>query len=355
MPDGSAVRYSPNWCGDREKCAKNEKALLYNDKELWGIGQADGDYVPNDVKVISKEQAIKLISDVFDANPNSVNITNDGQVIIKIPIKDAEGVYAGEKLVHRWDNKPTAYCKDLIINFDGKTWPKQLKYSPEQKPFTLPKYLVKYLKAEHLEKFVNTGEILISSIARFRTMEGYGKDEKEGIKNSDICIELGEPTVFKATELGKLIAHFKLQGSGSIEVNGKIIIHDKTYLPDAYVFCTSYKPVNEFGRANYKIVNIPRFAQTLFESIRKEVDDGVYSWMMAPVIYGGTKDTINTITELRSLGNYNINMATMLDCFYKPLSFKDEEEFRFVFFTKKQTIEKMKLIHNRNLIKYCNF
>ena len=75
---------------------------------------------------------------------------------------------------------------------------------------------------------------------------------------------------------------------------------------------------------------------------------------MAPVIYGGAKDTINTLEELKKLGNYNINVATMLDCFYKSSSFKDDEEFRFVFFTKKQPIDTIMTIRNTNLIKCCS-
>lgn len=358
-PDGSPVRYSPNWCGERSRCAKNERGLLYNDKELWGIGQAEGDYIPNDVTVISKEDTIKLIASLFNTSPNEMDITDDARVIFRVPVDDIEGIYAGERLMHRWDNKPTFYCKDLIIDFNGKTFPKPLKYSndlkrSDSKLHALPKYLVKNLKIEYLEQFRNTGEVLVRSIASFRTMGGYGQEEKEGIKNTDICIDVGGPKEFKATELGRFISTFKLEGTGSMEINGKLIIKDKTILPDAYVFCASYKTINEFGGANYKIVSISRFAQTLFESIHK-VDKEVYYWMMAPVIYGGAKDPIETLEELKNLGNYNVNIATMLDCFYKPSSHQDEEEFRFVFFTKKKSIEQKMAIHNKNLIKCCSF
>ena len=357
MPDGSTVLYSPNWCGTRDRCAKNEKALLYNDKELWGIGRAEGDYVPNDVDVISKEDTIKLIARVFNVSPNDILITDDARVSFNVPINDIEGVYAGEKLAHRWDNKPIAYCNDLTIDFDDVKFSTALKFSnnaedSDTKP--LPRYLVKNLNNQtHLENFKKAGEVLISSINRFPTMKGPGKDEKEGTKSTDICIEQGGQ--FKGEELGKLISHFNMEGTGTIDIRGKITIKDKAVLPDVYVFCASNKMLNKFGSVHYKIVNIPRFAQTLFESIRKQVDDKVYYWMMAPVVYGGAKDPVKTLKELKSLSNYNINIATMLDCFYKPSSFKDEEEFRFVFFTKKQPIEQKITIHNKNLIKCCSF
>ncbi len=85
--DGTRVSYSPVWCGTRERCAKNEKGLLYNDKEGWGIGEADGDFVPPDVTILTKGKAIQILSEV----------------------KDEEGVFFGDKLAHRWDAKPLPF------------------------------------------------------------------------------------------------------------------------------------------------------------------------------------------------------------------------------------------------------
>lgn len=66
MPDGKPVQYSPGWCGTRDHCAQNEVGLLYNDKKLWGIGQAEGDYVPDDVEVLDEKQANSLISQAIN-------------------------------------------------------------------------------------------------------------------------------------------------------------------------------------------------------------------------------------------------------------------------------------------------
>jgi hypothetical protein len=76
---------------------------------------------------------------------------------------------------------------------------------------------------------------------------------------------------------------------------------------------------------------------------------------MAPVTYGRAKDPIKTLAELKTLADYNINAATALDCFYKASSFADEEEFRFVFFTRKQPIKSALAIHSMNLVKCCSF
>ena len=79
--DGSTATYSPGWCGTRDKCALNEKGLLYNDKELWGIGQAEGDYIPDDVEVLDEKTALSIIAEA----------------------KDEDKVYFGEKLANRWN------------------------------------------------------------------------------------------------------------------------------------------------------------------------------------------------------------------------------------------------------------
>ena len=318
-----------------------------NDADGWCLVRFD-----NDVPSLPEDGT--LFTQLTEADYNTLLTQYQGQVT-----DGSNGIWAGDALAHRWDGKPTAFCKSLTIDFNGKTWPKPPGYSyniegSDSKPFALPKYLVKNLEKAYLEKFKDTGEVLVSSIARFTTMGSYGRDEKEGIKSTDICIDLGGPTQFKAADLGRFISYFKLAGTGIIEVNDKLIIKDNNFLPDAYVFCASYKPVNEFGGLNYNIVNVSRYAQTLFESIR-EKDNEVYYWMMAPIIYGGAKDTIKTLEQLKNLGNYNINIAAMLDCFVKPSSFKDEEEFRLVFFTKKHLDDERITIHNKNLIKCCSF
>lgn len=340
MPDGSRIRYPPGWFGSMafpEGIVKTEDVciLFYNDLDGYGIARTENDFIlkaKGEFEIIDEKTALTDFE--------------------RIKTIDHQQIYFGEKITHRWDGKPTAYCKSLTIDFNAKTWPKPPGYSynlegVDSKPSALPKYLVKNLEKAYIEKFKDTGEVLVSSIARFRTIGSYGRDEKEGIKSTDICIDLGGPTQFKATDLGRFISYFKLAGTGTIEVNEKLIIKDKNFLLDAYVFCASYKPLNEFGGSNYNIINVSRFAQTLFESIRKE-DNEVYYWMMAPVIYGGAKDTIKTLEELKNLGNYNINIAAMLDCFVKPSSFKDEEEFRLVFFTKKHLDDDRITIHNKN-------
>jgi hypothetical protein len=67
--DGTVVTYSPGWCGTRDKCALNETGLLYNDEEGWGVGQAEGDFIPPDVEVLTEKEALKLVKAADSTNP----------------------------------------------------------------------------------------------------------------------------------------------------------------------------------------------------------------------------------------------------------------------------------------------
>lgn len=79
--DGSRVSYSPNWHGTMPKCPKNVTVLLYNDKEGYGIAQTKDTFVPPEVAKITKSEADKILAGA----------------------QDEEGVFFGDKLVHRWD------------------------------------------------------------------------------------------------------------------------------------------------------------------------------------------------------------------------------------------------------------
>lgn len=82
--DGSRVTYSPGWHGTMPKCPKKVTVLLYNDKEGYGIATTEDNFIPPEVEVLN-ETAAKAILKNYD--------------------EDEEGVYFGDKLVHRWDEE----------------------------------------------------------------------------------------------------------------------------------------------------------------------------------------------------------------------------------------------------------
>jgi hypothetical protein len=102
MPDGSRISYSPGWCGTRDRLALNEKSLLYNEVEGWGIGQADGDYVPNDVEVLGEKQVNGLFSQAINQLTTDIKwkpLFFDDSLLPK----DEE--YAMNLIKNRWSDK----------------------------------------------------------------------------------------------------------------------------------------------------------------------------------------------------------------------------------------------------------
>lgn len=81
--DGTRVSYSPGWHGVSDKCPQKVTVVLYNDKEGYGIAQTEDTFIPKESTSITKT--------VFDSTLALA--------------KDEDGIYFGDKLVHRWDAK----------------------------------------------------------------------------------------------------------------------------------------------------------------------------------------------------------------------------------------------------------
>ena len=81
--DGTRIKYSPNWHGTMPKCPKGVTVLLYNDVEGFGIARTEDSFVPPEVAVISEDTAKGIVAKA----------------------KDVDGIFFGDKLAHRWDEK----------------------------------------------------------------------------------------------------------------------------------------------------------------------------------------------------------------------------------------------------------
>ena len=84
--DGSRISYSPGWFGEMNMCPRNVKVLLYNDKEGYGIAQADDKFIPPEVKVIEEAEALGTLTGVA-------------------LLKDTTDIYFGDKIDSRWIEK----------------------------------------------------------------------------------------------------------------------------------------------------------------------------------------------------------------------------------------------------------
>ena len=214
--------------------------------------------------------------------------------------------------------------------------------------------IIKNLKSADLEGFKNEGIVLIGSFSKYRKDEGPGRDDTEGIKGVDI--KTNEPIQIKGDDLGKLVSagYVKVKGPFNINIRGSLILKNANLLPDAYLFCTSLKVVEKFGQSHYNILEIPRFGEIIFDSLRK-IDNEVFDWAHERVAYGGVKNPITTVKQLKDIGDFNINEFSIYDCFCKPAKYSKEEEYRFVFLTKKQPVPEKTFIQNKNLINCCSF
>ncbi len=84
---GKLPGYSPDWHGTMPKCPKNVEVLLYNDRDGYGIAKTDDKFIPPEVEALKEDNAVKLL----------LRMEQD---------PDADNIFMGEKLAHRWDDKP---------------------------------------------------------------------------------------------------------------------------------------------------------------------------------------------------------------------------------------------------------
>jgi hypothetical protein len=90
--------YSPDWFGIMDKCPRDTKVLLYNDKDEYGIAVTEDIYIPKEVKVIDEEEALGAMTEV------SLRRTQTD-------------LYYGKKLYDRW--KIVEVVEDLPEGFDS--------------------------------------------------------------------------------------------------------------------------------------------------------------------------------------------------------------------------------------------
>lgn len=75
------VSYSPNWYGSMDY-APTATVLLYNDNEGYCVGYMES-ALPTEVTAMTEDEALGEIAQATDV----------------------DGVYFGDKLIHRWDSE----------------------------------------------------------------------------------------------------------------------------------------------------------------------------------------------------------------------------------------------------------
>jgi len=102
MPDGSRVSYSPGWHGTSNHCPQNVVVDLYNDKEGYGIAHTVDTFIPKEATAITKLANDKVLADAVTLEA----------------VKPQDGVYFGDKLIHRWDVKPEPIIDEKPIDVE---------------------------------------------------------------------------------------------------------------------------------------------------------------------------------------------------------------------------------------------
>lgn len=232
----------------------------------------------------------------------------------------------------------------------------------------------KYLKRKYLEKFQETGELLIGNIEKYRLIEDSAiRDEKEGVK---IYESSGEPV-----PMSEII---KFSKGSSIEIiTDEPLLKDFNFCtgiamkfhlvyPNALVFCTSGGELsqmkNRFKKDYFFTITDPqKFGQSILSELISQgfhVDAFCFDWVTyiesknlknmekivkkenvihAPLAEG---EVLNLTLLQKRFGNY----------FTKEKNpFETEKEYRFLFSCeeKVQTQKEVHIYLPRDIIKKC--
>ena len=204
--------------------------------------------------------------------------------------------------------------------------------------------LIKNLKSEHLEEFKSKGRVLITSFSRCRDLDGHAGDPLEGISG------------FQLTSNDYVTLDKEQQSVPDVifqEPNRVKNLNVRYKIPDAYLFCVSSKVIPSY-ESHYTINKPLSFGTILYRTLLL-FDKEIYFWKLESVIYGGLKDPITDPEVLKQIDGSQFKQATRNDYFMKPSTFADDEEYRFVFFTRSRKVRDCTYIINKKLIKYCSF
>jgi hypothetical protein len=133
--DGKPVSHSPNYMGEGtwQPPWNERKVLFYNNKECYGIVQTESEKIiacakRGECQLITEDESNKLmepfialegqteiIDELDKQNPDTIGEVSE---FLHTKADPLEGIYFGEKLLHRWDAKPGVKA-DLPEGFDA--------------------------------------------------------------------------------------------------------------------------------------------------------------------------------------------------------------------------------------------
>jgi hypothetical protein len=192
----------------------------------------------------------------------------------------------------------------------------------------------KYLSSNHLNNFRQRGSIHINTLHNLRSEYEKIKDEFEGRHQLTFKCK-GRETTFPLHQFSKIMPSIKANPENQhaeivLEKGATFVSNRET--SDAFVFCTSLNRSDQikskFGyQAYYKILNVEKFAETLFWEISQRQE--LICYKTGKVAYKA-KDILFTERKRQDFLNYEKDDFWKI-CFSKPEQYSLEKEFRIVF------------------------
>lgn len=200
-------------------------------------------------------------------------------------------------------------------------------------------YLYRYMEKEYIEDFFSNGNFLISNFDRCKTLENQKrKDEEEGINHFNGTCE-------------------------DYRIEMKLGINDNPFL-----ICTSLFGPNKENRQCIKIKHPVEFIKCVCNKLREE-GYIVTQIKHGPCFYTNkkfngevSKENIDEILKAKNGFDFSvflnmeqeINNNSDLLYFNKPISFKEEQEYRIIFqYINKKPIPDPFIINIKEATQYC--
>ena len=215
-------------------------------------------------------------------------------------------------------------------------------------------FVYKYLKNKYLQAFKENGSVHINTLYNLWSEHEKICDRWEGRRRLTVTAKK-KPLIFSGQEFHQVVPKIK-SNKPNIEIHlekGTSITQNQE-VTNAFVFCTSlnwdYDLYKNFGYdAHYKIVNLPLFAEILFEQINE--NKVLRCYKVGKVKYSDKKITLSDKNEI--LGR---NIHDFFEvCFTKPKKFRNEKECRIVFVPWFSKEIKPFTLNCPELRRYCEF
>lgn len=219
--------------------------------------------------------------------------------------------------------------------------------------------LYKYLARQYLDSFRKEGRLYINTLYNLRTCSHEpARDQLEGkfravVEPTDKPISLSSK---EAHQLFPKVTFAEDIKNNAITVMPKAHLASDREIEDAFVFCSSLSYNNNLKKkfeydSIFGITEPTKFADLIYEELSR--NNSMIGYLMDRVIYSEKKIRITEANKGHKLSALNKTFPEYW--FRKPLTYKEEKEFRMVFLPKSDASIKPVEIVCPTLLEFCLF